>query len=63
MNDIEAHVNNNGPGVQKHTFPEAEESVVAEKHATDKLEIPAGVMLLTPLHVGILMKLIMMLQT
>ena len=42
MNDIEAHVNNDDHGVQKHTFHEAEESVVVEKHATDDLATPSG---------------------
>ena len=42
MNDIEGQVNDDGPGVQKHTFPEAKESVVTEKHATDKLATPSG---------------------
>jgi len=42
MNAIEVQVDDDGPGVQKHTFPETKKSVVAEKHATDELATPSG---------------------
>ena len=62
MNDIEGQVDDNGPGVQKHTFPEKKSQYLLRNMQLTNWQ-HQQVMLLMLLQVGVVTQLIMMLQT